>query len=130
MAPPSGPIAEVVALTNAERAKVGCAGLVVDDRLAAAAQAHSADMATNNYFSHTSQSGTSPAQRARAAGYPSSYVSENIAAGSSTPAQTMQMWMNSTGHRNNILNCGTTQIGVGYARGGSYGHYWTQNFGN
>jgi uncharacterized protein YkwD len=42
----------------------------------------------------------------------------------------MQMWMDSDGHRRNILNCGTTQIGVGYATGGAYGNYWTQDFGN
>lgn len=133
--PPANPgigaeATEVVRLTNVERAKVGCAPLTVHPALTAAAQGHSQDMATNNYFSHTSQSGATLAQRVQAAGYAWSYVAENIAAGSATPAQTVQMWMNSDGHRRNILQCSTTQIGVGYARGGSYGHYWTQDFGN
>lgn len=127
-----GETAEVVRLVNVERAKVGCAPLTVHPALTAAAQSHSEDMAANGYFDHESPSGTTPSQRAQAAGYPSAYVSENIAAGTviATAAQVMPMWMNSDGHRRNILECNTTQIGVGHAVGGPYGHYWTQNFGN
>ncbi|MFP3338704.1 CAP domain-containing protein, partial [Micrococcus sp. SIMBA_131] len=53
---------------------------------------------------------------------------ENIAAGQATPEEVVKAWMNSEGHRKNILNPGYTEIGVGYISGGSYGHYWTQMF--
>ncbi|WP_242605526.1 CAP domain-containing protein [Frankia sp. Cppng1_Ct_nod] len=120
---------EVVVLTNAERAKAGCGPLTVDSRLTAAAQAHSADMSTRNYFSHTDLDGQTPFQRMAAAGYQFSIAAENIAAGQQTAAEVVTGWMNSTGHRENILNCSLRQIGVGYATGGSYGTYWTQDFG-
>ncbi|ADP79922.1 CAP domain-containing protein [Pseudofrankia inefficax] len=120
---------EVVRLTNVERAKAGCGALTVDARLAASAQAHTADMAQNNYFSHTSLDGRTMVDRIRATGFPLTAVGENIAAGGTTAAQTMDMWMNSPGHRANILNCSYTRIGVGYAEGGSYRYYWTQDFG-
>ncbi|WP_322754250.1 CAP domain-containing protein [Frankia sp. Cas3] len=123
------PASQVVALTNAERAKAGCAALTVDSRLTTAAQAHSDDMATHNYFSHTSQDGRTPFQRMAAAGYQFSIAAENIAAGQRTPTEVMVGWMNSSGHRENILNCSLKQIGVGYGTGGSYGTYWTQDFG-
>ena len=129
VAPSSGPTEQVVALTNAERAKVGCGALVVDGRLAASAQAHSADMAINNYFSHNGRDGQSPFQRIADAGYTFSVAAENIAAGQRTAADVVAGWMNSDGHRANILNCSLTQIGVGFATGGSYGTYWTQDFG-
>ena len=67
--------------------------------------------------------------RARTVGYPYRKVAENIAAGQRTPQDVVTSWMNSSGHRANILNCNLTEIGVGYATGGSYGRYWTQNFG-
>lgn len=121
---------EILRLTNVERQKAGCGPLLFDASLTAAAQAHSADMATNNYFSHTGLNGSTHISRARAAGWPNSSVSENIAAGSTTPAATIQMWMNSSGHRANILDCGSTHLGVGYAQGGgTYRYYWTQAFG-
>ncbi|WP_232794386.1 MULTISPECIES: CAP domain-containing protein [Pseudofrankia] len=120
---------EVVRLTNVERAKAGCKPLAVDARLTSAAQAHTADMAQKNYFSHTSLDGRSFADRIRATGFPGTSIAENIAAGGTTPAQTVEMWMNSEGHRANILNCSYTHIGVGYAEGGSYRFYWTQDFG-
>ncbi|MCK9902469.1 serine protease [Parafrankia colletiae] len=121
---------EILRLTNVERQKAGCGPLLFDASLTAAAQAHSADMATNNYFSHTGQNGSTAGSRAQAAGWPNGYVGENIAAGSTTPAATIQMWMNSSGHRANILNCAYTHLGVGYAQGGgTYRYYWTQAFG-
>jgi uncharacterized protein YkwD len=64
-----------------------------------------------------------------AAGYTYRMAAENIAAGHRSPADVVKGWMNSPGHRANILNCGFTQIGVGYATGGTHGTYWTQNFG-
>jgi len=123
----SGPETTVAAITNQERAKAGCGSLRIDSRLVTAARRHSQDMAANNYFDHTSRSGASPWARMEAAGYPSPGA-ENIAKGQPTPAAVMQGWMNSPGHRANILNCKLKAIGVGMAQGPG-GPYWTQNFG-
>lgn len=120
--------AKVVELTNGERAAHGCPALAADDRLGAAARAHSADMAARNYFDHVSQDGRSFVDRVKAAGYPSPGA-ENIAAGQRTAEAVVKGWMDSPGHRANILNCKLRALGVGMARGGSYGIYWTQNFG-
>jgi uncharacterized protein YkwD len=131
-APGSGGVtAQVVTLTNAERAKAGCAPLTVNSTLTAVAQEHSQDMATHNYFDHNSQDGRSPFDRMTAAGYQFSTAAENIAAGQRTPQDVMTSWMNSPGHKANILNCALHQIGVGYATSSSsqYGVYWTQDFG-
>ena len=120
--------AEVVRLVNLARATAGCGALRVDSRLTTAARLHSEDMALRNYFSHTSLDGRSPWDRLEAQGYTAG-SGENIAAGQSTPAAVMDAWMKSTGHRANILNCSSRAIGVGIGRGGSYGTYWTQDFG-
>ena len=90
---------------------------------------HSADMAANDYFTHDSQDGRTFADRIRATGYSKGTIGENIAAGQQTPDAVMQSWMDSAGHRANILNCAFTDMGVGIGRGGSYGTYWTQDFG-
>ncbi|MER7543648.1 CAP domain-containing protein, partial [Spirillospora sp. NPDC127506] len=119
--------AAVVSLTNAERAKQGCEPLRVDSRLVVAARKHSADMAANNYFDHTSRNGDSPWKRMEDAGYPSPGA-ENIAKGYPTAAAVVKGWMNSPGHRANILNCGLRAIGVGMASGPG-GPLWTQDFG-
>ncbi|MFJ8815147.1 CAP domain-containing protein [Amycolatopsis thermoflava] len=116
---------QVLALVNAERTAAGCGPLSTDSRLATAAQKHSDDMSARGYFSHTTPEGVSFADRIKAAGYPSPGA-ENIAKGSTTAEQTMEMWMNSDGHRRNILNCSYTKLGVGVAKSG---WYWTQNFG-
>jgi uncharacterized protein YkwD len=126
---PAGFVAEVVRLTNVQRAGNGCAALSANTTLTAVAQAHSADMAAHDYFSHDSQDGRSPFDRMQSAGYAFSAAAENIAAGQRTPASVVDGWMHSDGHRANILNCTYTEIGVGYATGGSYGTYWTQDFG-
>ncbi|OYO16909.1 hypothetical protein BI335_09110 [Enemella evansiae] len=120
---------EVLRLVNVERAKAGCGPVTENPALASSARAHSTDMAQNNYFSHTSQDGRSPFDRMRDAGYTGNRMAENIAAGQPTPVAVMESWMNSAGHRANILNCAYTDLGVGYATGGQYGTYWTQNFG-
>ena len=111
-ATPTAIAAEVIRLTNVERAKAGCVALRFDARLTAAAQAHSEDMVNRNYFSHTSPDGRGPGDRAAAAGYPN-WSGENIAGGYPTPAAVVQGWMNSSGHRANILNCQSKAIGVG-----------------
>lgn len=121
--------AQVIKLTNKERAKAGCKALKSNTALKSAAQKHSADMARRNYFNHTGKDGRSPFDRMTDAGYAYSAAAENIAAGQRTPADVVKGWMNSAGHKANILNCAYTEIGVGYAKGGSYGTYWTQDFG-
>lgn len=124
-APALGPAAQVVDLTNQQRASNGCGALRVDARITAAAQKHSADMSANDYFSHDSQDGRTFDQRIRAEGYPSPGA-ENIAAGQPTAAAVVDDWMNSPGHRRNILDCSLSTIGVGYVADGDY---WTQDFG-
>ncbi|GIJ60573.1 CAP domain-containing protein [Virgisporangium aurantiacum] len=124
----TGPTAEVLRLVNSERSKAGCGALTNDSRLASAAQKHSADMASNSYFSHTSQNGDEMADRIDASGYKWRSIGENIAKGQSTPAAVMQAWMNSSGHRANILNCGFRNIGIGLAYDGR-SPVWTQDFG-
>lgn len=123
--------AEVLRLVNVERDKVGCKPLKANATLAAVAQAHSKDMASNGYFDHNSQDGTTPFQRMTKAGYAYSFAAENIAAGQQTPASVMGSWMNSAGHKANILNCNLTELGVGVwtQKGSPYGIYWTQDFG-
>lgn len=122
-------LAEVVRLTNRERTSRGLGALSRDVRLDRAAHVHSADMAARNFFAHESPSGTQAWDRAVAAGYSYRMVAENIAAGQRTAAEVVEGWMNSPGHRANILKGELTQIGVGCVRGGEYGTYWTQVFG-
>ncbi len=125
----AGVLGEVVDRTNAERARHGLRALTVDQRLAAAAQAHSADMVRRAFFAHESPDGRQVWDRAVAAGYAYRKVAENIAAGQRTAEEVVRGWMESPGHRANILDGDLTQIGVGRADGGSYGVYWTQVFG-
>ena len=120
---------QVLTLTNAQRAAAGCPALAMNGTLSGVARAHSQDMAAKGYFNHNSQDGTAPAQRLTAAGYTYRQMAENIAAGQSTPADVMTSWMGSAGHKANILNCSLKEIGVGFATGGPYGTYWTQDFG-
>lgn len=121
--------AEVVDLTNRERARAGLAALAVDPRLTAAAQAHSADMVARDFYSHTDPDGGKPWDRAAAAGAARRTVGENIACGQRSPADVVEGWMNSPGHRANILKADFTHIGIGLAGGGRAGTYWTQLFG-
>jgi uncharacterized protein YkwD len=114
----------VIELTNANRRQAGCPDLVNNNKLHAAALAHSKDMAVNNYFSHTGLNGSSPGERIADQGYRFRGWAENIAAGYRTPESVVEGWMNSPGHRANILNCSLREIGVGF-----YQFYWTQNFG-
>ncbi|MFI6104019.1 CAP domain-containing protein [Streptomyces sp. NPDC051310] len=119
--------AAVVSLVNAERAKVGCSPVRPDAGLASLAGAFSADMAARNFFAHTDPDGDSPWDRAAQAGVPN-LSAENIARGQADAQAVMDSWMNSDGHRANILNCDYTKLGVGvhFADGGPW---WTQDFG-
>jgi uncharacterized YkwD family protein/spore coat assembly protein SafA len=119
---------EVVRLTNEQRAKYGLPPLKMDWQLARVARYKSADMRDKNYFQHNSPTYGSPFTMMKNFGIQYRTAGENIAAGQRTPQEVVNSWMNSPGHRANILNRNFTHIGVGYARGGSYGHYWTQMF--
>ena len=122
---------EVVRLVNLERQVANLPPLAWDNALGAAAWGHSDDMAQQNYFNHTSLDGRQFNERITAAGYSYSTCGENIAAGYSTPQAVMNGWMNSSGHRANILSASFCDIGVGYAfaSGSAYSYYWTQDFG-
>ncbi|MFI0960270.1 CAP domain-containing protein [Streptomyces sp. NPDC021080] len=120
---------EVIALTNTERASAGLAPLTADATLTAAAQAHSADMVARDFYAHTSPEGTQPWDRAAAAGCTRRSIGENIACGQRSPAEVVQGWMDSPGHRANILKRDFTHIGIGLAGGSRAGTYWTQLFG-
>lgn len=116
---------EVVRLVNVERTKRGLSPLASDWQLSRVARYKSQDMRDNGYFSHTSPTYGSPFQMMRSFGISYRSAGENIAKGQKTPAAVVRAWMNSSGHRANILNAGFTHIGVGYV---ASGHYWTQMF--
>ncbi|WP_433652372.1 CAP domain-containing protein [Micromonospora zamorensis] len=122
----SAQASEVVKLVNAERAKAGCKALSIDDKLMTAAQKHSQDQADHQKMSHTGSDGSNAGTRLDRVGYTWRTYGENVAWNQKTPAAVMDAWMNSSGHRANILNCAFTEIGVGIAS--SNGPYWTQVF--
>jgi uncharacterized protein YkwD len=126
---PADPTAEaaVLALVNEARVDAGCGALTADPALAAVARAHSADMRDRDYFSHTSPEGLSPFDRAERAGIDYSRA-ENIAFGQADATAVMEAWLESPGHRANILDCELTKLGVGVAEGPG-GPWWTQLFG-
>ncbi|ADY20671.1 CAP domain-containing protein [Bacillus paranthracis] len=115
----------VVELTNAERAKQGLPALKIDTELSKVARIKSEDMQKNNYFDHNSPTYGSPFDMMKKFGISYTSAGENIAQGQRTPEEVVQAWMNSAGHRANILNNGFTHIGVGYVESGNY---WTQQF--
>lgn len=132
----------VIDLVNQVRGDNGLPPYKRVDLLDQASRYHAADMAQDGYFQHDSydivngqlQEVCSWSERITSfyvpPGSPSwNYLSENIAAGYSSPAAVMDGWMNSSGHRANILSSGNWEIGVGYYQGGSYGRYWVQDFG-
>ncbi|MET8897292.1 CAP domain-containing protein [Streptomyces albogriseolus] len=119
--------AEVLRLVNAERAKVGCSPVTADSALTALATAFSDDMANRGFFDHTDPDGDTPWDRAQAADI-SNLGGENIARGQADAESVMQAWMDSPGHKANILNCDFKTLGVGVHLGPG-GPWWTQNFG-
>ncbi|MFJ5924939.1 sigma-70 family RNA polymerase sigma factor [Kitasatospora sp. NPDC092948] len=119
---------QVLDLVNTQRAQAGCSALRANDQLATAAQEQSDDMAARSFFDHTNPDGEGPEQRIDAAGYEWSGWGENIARGQKDAAAVMNSWMNSPGHRANILNCAFTELGVGVHQG-TGGPWWTQDFG-
>lgn len=116
---------EVVRLVNDIRIKNGLKPLTHDWELSRVARYKSQDMKDNKYFSHTSPTYGSPFQMMKNFGISYRTAGENIAKGYATPEAVVNGWMNSSGHRANILNSSYTRIGVGYVAGGNY---WTQMF--
>lgn len=124
---------EVLALVNEERAKVALAPLSRNTLLDRAAVQYASEMRTQNYFSHYGQDGRAPTDRIKAEGYPDVqpcncgrryYYGENIARGQTTAEEVMRDWMNSPGHKANILSKDFREIGLGIS-----GNYWVQEFG-
>ncbi|MBP3313755.1 MAG: hypothetical protein J6K84_03760 [Oscillospiraceae bacterium] len=112
-------------LVNIERAKVGLKPLTLDESLSWKARVKSEDMAKNNYFSHNSPTYGTPFEMMQSMGISYRTAGENIAMGQSTPEAVVEAWMNSEGHRKNILSPSFTHLGVGYI---ADGNYWTQWF--
>ncbi|MCY8454754.1 CAP domain-containing protein [Bacillus spizizenii] len=124
-APASAYEKKVVELTNAERQKQGLKPLQIDETLSKSARAKSQDMKDKNYFDHQSPTYGSPFDMMKSFGISYKTAGENIAKGQKTPEEVVKAWMNSEGHRKNILNPNFTHIGVGYVESGSI---WTQQF--
>lgn len=116
---------KVVELTNQERAKYGLKPLALDTELSKVAREKSRDMQSKGYFSHTSPTYGSPFDMMKQFGITYQTAGENIAMGQQTPEEVVKAWMNSDGHRKNILSSSYTHIGVGHI---AEGNYWTQMF--
>jgi uncharacterized protein YkwD len=137
---PGSPIApsvvgQVLELINNERRQAGLQPLRLNAALTQAAQRHSTSMAYEDFFGHVGRDGSTFVTRIQQAGYRYSAISENIAGGQTTASAAVQGWMNSPGHRANILNPRYVDTGIGYEFLGTdpgqvtLKHYWTQTFG-
>ena len=130
---------EVLDLVNKQRVAAGCSPLAMQDQLTAAARGHSDAMAVQNFFSHNGKRGSTMPRRVKAQGYAGRFLAENIAAGQSSASNVVATWMQSAGHRRNILNCKYTETGIALTyqandapiKGSRYGlhYYWVQVFG-
>lgn len=119
---------QVIQLVNNERARYGLKPLTHNWELSRVARYKSMDMRDRNYFSHNSPIYGDPFKMIKSFGITYTAAGENIAQGQATPREVVNSWMNSEGHRANILSSSFTEIGVGYASGGTGRHYWTQMF--
>ncbi len=119
---------QVADLVNKERAAQGLPALKFNTALSRVAEAKAADLRDNNYFAHTSPTYGSPFDMMKSFGISYTAAGENIAKGYRSPAAVMDGWMNSSGHRANILNSNFTEIGVGYVTDSNGTGYWVQMF--
>ena len=129
---------QVLAAVNKARAGAGCAALTVNAKLLAAAQGHAKAMAEQNFFGHASKNGGKFSNRIKAQGYRYSKVAENLGAGQSSAAKVMAIWLESAGHRKNILDCDLTETGIAVVyqpddaplKGQKYAmkYYWVEVF--
>lgn len=126
---PSGPTAtvsdEAIRLTNDQRAAAGLSSLSTDSILNSAASAHSVDQANQDLLTHTGSDGSSAGDRIRAAGGSAGTWGENVGGGYADASSVVTGWMNSSGHRANILNPSYTEIGVAEATAADGTRYWT-----
>ena len=120
----TGPAGDAYSLVNQQRAANGLGPLLSDPTLDYAAQVWAQYLADNGLFQHSSADWRS----AMISGGGWTFSGENIAAGHTSASQVMNAWMNSSGHRANILNSSYVGVGIGYVKGGPYGHYWVQIF--
>jgi uncharacterized protein YkwD len=129
---------QVITLINQERTDRGLPALTLNSSLRQAARRHSEDMACNDFFSHTGSDGSTFISRIQDAGYSYSWAAENIAgssSGSFSAQAVVSMWMNSSGHKKNILSANAVHIGVGFryagdSNSGDLDAYYTANFGS
>lgn len=125
---------EMLARVNAARKRAGLDPVRGNARLDRAAQGHAEDMLARGFFAHESPAGTTVRERSTAAGYVWRTVGENIAFGQTSVSEVVETWLESPGHRKNILNRDFTELGIGLALGrgkdGKYQVYWVQNFGD
>lgn len=108
----AGPAESVLTAVNAARAKAGCGPLRVSPSLAAAAKSHARAMAEQNFFAHAGKDGSRLTSRIARQGYSYQSAAENIAAGQTSAGEVVQSWLQSAGHRRNILDCGMTETGI------------------
>lgn len=133
------PQTEALALVNAARVQAGCGALVIQGQLQAAAEGHARAMAAQNFFDHWGKDGSKMQDRIAAQGYHGRALAENIAAGQETAALAVQAWLNSPGHRRNMLNCAYRDTGLARVdqpddqplpgKRAAYRFYWVQVFG-
>jgi len=121
---------KVTELVNIERQKAGLSSLTLDTSISNVARTKSKDMAANNYFAHQSPTYGSAGDMLKQFGIKWSAWGENIASGQRTPEAVVTAWMNSSGHRANILSTNFSKIGVGYVTNSNGTPYWTQIFTN
>ena len=119
---------QVVTLVNQERAKAGLAPLKINTKLAGVAERKAEDLRDKNYFAHNSPTYGSPFDMMKQFGITYTSAGENIAKGQKTPTEVMNGWMNSPGHKANIMNANYTEIGVGYVTDSNGTTYWVQHF--
>ena len=123
-------VEQVLQQVNQHRALNGVPAVRLEKRLTGAAQAHAEDMVRRDYLDHRSPDGRGMQDRAVAAGYPWRLIAENVAAGLSSPVSTVNSWMTSPGHRDNLLGADYVDAGIGYAQAPAegrrprYGYYW------
>ncbi|CAI5737452.1 unnamed protein product [Hyaloperonospora brassicae] len=122
---------ETLDAVNDERSKAGLAELCINKKLSAAAKRHGDDMAAHDFMDHAGSDGSTMTQRISATGYEWDAIAENVAAGQNDVASVMQSWMDSDGHRANILGTDYTMMGIAYAysAGSKHKHFWAQEFG-
>lgn len=122
---------ELIALINQARADYGLGAVRGNANLGVAARGHAADMATNDFLSHTGSDGRKLVERVAASGYAYAYVSEAVAGGARSPREALHMWLTSANHRDLVLSPEAREVGIGIAHSphSTYKTYWAAVFG-